>query len=207
MRHSAETAEPPASPHVPAASRQVGAPVHPTGTRPRRPRSTGPGCRMKGPIFVAQRVVVTLFDDIDGGEASETVAFGLDGTSYEIDLNRTNAEKLRETLEPYLVEAASAPPPAAPTSGPPSPPTPPQCAPGPARTRWTYRRADASRSGSTRRSNRPTEAGPAPGRARDPGVRIPVRAADLRDTPGDQLEFGARRGARPTGRNPQVVRV
>lgn len=57
---------------------------------------------MKGPIFVAQRVVVTLFDDIDGGEASETVAFGLDGTSYEIDLNRTNAEKLRETLEPYL---------------------------------------------------------------------------------------------------------
>ena len=57
---------------------------------------------MKGPIFMAQRVVVTLFDDIDGGEASETVAFGLDGTSYEIDLNRANAEKLRETLEPYL---------------------------------------------------------------------------------------------------------
>ncbi|QES42485.1 MULTISPECIES: Lsr2 family protein [Streptomyces] len=54
---------------------------------------------------MAQRVVVTLFDDIDGGEAAETVAFALDGTSYEIDLNQTNAEKLRGALAPYL-EAA-----------------------------------------------------------------------------------------------------
>lgn len=57
---------------------------------------------MKGPIFVAQRVVVTLFDDIDGGEAAETVAFGLDGKSYEIDLNQTNAKKLRKALAPFL---------------------------------------------------------------------------------------------------------
>ncbi|MFB7515805.1 Lsr2 family protein [Streptomyces sp. NPDC056144] len=51
---------------------------------------------------MAQRVVVTLSDDIDGGEAAETVAFGLDGRTYEIDLNAANAEKLRKTLAPYL---------------------------------------------------------------------------------------------------------
>ncbi|MDN3296426.1 Lsr2 family protein [Streptomyces ficellus] len=51
---------------------------------------------------MAQRVVVTLFDDIDGGEAAETVTFGLDGKSYEIDLNPANAKKLRKALAPYL---------------------------------------------------------------------------------------------------------
>ncbi|MFJ3906554.1 Lsr2 family protein [Streptomyces sp. NPDC090025] len=51
---------------------------------------------------MAQRVVVTLFDDIDGGEAAETVAFALDGKTYEIDLNPANAKKLRKALAPYL---------------------------------------------------------------------------------------------------------
>ncbi|GAA4802163.1 Lsr2 family protein [Streptomyces ziwulingensis] len=51
---------------------------------------------------MAQRVVVTLFDDIDGSEAAETIAFGLDGRTYEIDLNETNARKLREALEPFV---------------------------------------------------------------------------------------------------------
>ncbi|CAL9459999.1 Nucleoid-associated protein Lsr2 [Streptomyces sp. enrichment culture] len=51
---------------------------------------------------MAQRVVVTLSDDIDGGEASETVAFGLDGKTYEIDLSEENAEKLRTALAPYV---------------------------------------------------------------------------------------------------------
>lgn len=51
---------------------------------------------------MAQRVVVTLFDDIDGGEAAETVTFGLDGKTYEIDLNPANAKKLRKTLAPYM---------------------------------------------------------------------------------------------------------
>ncbi|MFF7725950.1 Lsr2 family protein [Streptomyces sp. NPDC008001] len=51
---------------------------------------------------MAQRVVVTLSDDIDGGEAAETVTFGLDGKSYEIDLNTANAKKLRAVLAPYL---------------------------------------------------------------------------------------------------------
>lgn len=56
----------------------------------------------KGPITVAQRVVVTLADDIDGGEASETVAFGLDGKTYEIDLSPDNASRLRTALAPYV---------------------------------------------------------------------------------------------------------
>ena len=46
--------------------------------------------------------MVTLSDDIDGSEAAETIAFGLDGKSYEIDLNQTNAKKLRKALEPYV---------------------------------------------------------------------------------------------------------
>lgn len=51
---------------------------------------------------MAQRVVVTLFDDIDGGEATETVSFGLDGKSYEIDLSSANADKLRGALAPFV---------------------------------------------------------------------------------------------------------
>jgi hypothetical protein len=46
--------------------------------------------------------VVTLFDDIDGGAAEETVTFALDGKSYEIDLNPSNAKKLRKVLAPYI---------------------------------------------------------------------------------------------------------
>ncbi|MFI1283294.1 MULTISPECIES: histone-like nucleoid-structuring protein Lsr2 [unclassified Streptomyces] len=51
---------------------------------------------------MAQRVVVTLSDDIDGGEAAETVVFALDGKSYEIDLNVANAKKLRNGLAPFV---------------------------------------------------------------------------------------------------------
>ena len=36
---------------------------------------------------MAQKVQVLLVDDLDGGEASETVSFSLDGTAYEIDLS------------------------------------------------------------------------------------------------------------------------
>ncbi|WP_183095440.1 histone-like nucleoid-structuring protein Lsr2 [Nocardioides stalactiti] len=51
---------------------------------------------------MAQRVNIVLVDDIDGSEATETVAFGLDGTSYEIDLNDKNAAKLRDALAAYV---------------------------------------------------------------------------------------------------------
>ncbi|MET7761866.1 Lsr2 family protein [Streptomyces sp. NPDC005393] len=51
---------------------------------------------------MAQRVVVTLSDDIDGGDAEETVSFGVDGRLYEIDLSAENASKLRDVLAPYV---------------------------------------------------------------------------------------------------------
>lgn len=54
---------------------------------------------------MAQRVNIVLVDDIDGSEAAETVAFGLDGTSYEIDLNDKNAAKLRDALANYVGHA------------------------------------------------------------------------------------------------------
>lgn len=51
---------------------------------------------------MAQKVNIVLVDDLDGSEASETVSFGLDGTSYEIDLNDRNAAALREALSGYI---------------------------------------------------------------------------------------------------------
>ncbi|WP_183098050.1 histone-like nucleoid-structuring protein Lsr2 [Nocardioides pelophilus] len=54
---------------------------------------------------MAQRVNIVLVDDIDGTDASETVAFGLDGTSYEIDLNEKNAAQLRDALASYVGHA------------------------------------------------------------------------------------------------------
>ena len=54
---------------------------------------------------MAQKVHIVLEDDIDGGEATETVSFGLDGTTYEIDLNDDNAAALRESLAQYVGHA------------------------------------------------------------------------------------------------------
>lgn len=51
---------------------------------------------------MAQRVQITLEDDLDGGEAVETVTFGLDGVTYEIDLNEKNAAGLRDALAAYV---------------------------------------------------------------------------------------------------------
>jgi hypothetical protein len=51
---------------------------------------------------MAQKVNIVLVDDIDGTEATETVTFGLDGTSYEIDLSDTHAAALRDVLGPYI---------------------------------------------------------------------------------------------------------
>ena len=54
---------------------------------------------------MAQRTTVTLIDDVDGSEADETVEFGLDGVSYEIDLSDRNATALRERLAEYVEHA------------------------------------------------------------------------------------------------------
>ena len=54
---------------------------------------------------MAQKVNIVLIDDIDGSDAVETIAFGLDGTSYEIDLNKKNAASLRDALASYVGNA------------------------------------------------------------------------------------------------------
>jgi hypothetical protein len=50
---------------------------------------------------MAQKVQVTLVDDLDGSSAEETVQFSIDGVSYEIDLSARNAKALREALARY----------------------------------------------------------------------------------------------------------
>jgi len=50
---------------------------------------------------MAQRTIVSFVDDIDGGEASQTIKFGIDSVEYEIDLSDKNAAKLRKALAAY----------------------------------------------------------------------------------------------------------
>lgn len=57
---------------------------------------------------MAQKVTVTLVDDLDGGQADETVEFGLDGVSYQIDLSADNAGDLREAMANYVSNARRA---------------------------------------------------------------------------------------------------
>lgn len=54
---------------------------------------------------MAQKVQVLLVDDIDGGEARETVSFALDGVTYEIDLSEANAGKMRDQLAKWIGHA------------------------------------------------------------------------------------------------------
>ena len=54
---------------------------------------------------MAQRVHIVLEDDIDGGEAAETVTFALDGVSYEIDLTDANAARLRDDMAKWVGHA------------------------------------------------------------------------------------------------------
>jgi hypothetical protein len=51
---------------------------------------------------VAREVIEKLVDDLDGGVADETVGFGLDGATYEVDLSKKNAAALRKALAPYV---------------------------------------------------------------------------------------------------------
>jgi hypothetical protein len=54
---------------------------------------------------MAREVETRLIDDLDGGDADETVTFGLDGHTYEIDLSAKNASKLRTLLATYVDNA------------------------------------------------------------------------------------------------------
>ncbi|HEX3790790.1 MAG TPA: Lsr2 family protein [Pseudonocardiaceae bacterium] len=59
---------------------------------------------------MAQRTIVELVDDLDGSTSDdiETVLFGLDGATYEIDLSANNASNLRETLANFVGSARRA---------------------------------------------------------------------------------------------------
>jgi nucleoid-associated protein Lsr2 len=57
---------------------------------------------------VAQIQEIRLIDDLDGQEADETVEFGIDGKSYEIDLSTANAGKLRDVLAEFVGSARRA---------------------------------------------------------------------------------------------------
>ena len=54
---------------------------------------------------MAQKVNIILTDDLDGGEATETVRFALDGGQFEIDLSAENAQALRESVRPFKDKA------------------------------------------------------------------------------------------------------
>jgi len=54
---------------------------------------------------VAQKTILELVDDLDGGQADETVAFALDGVEFVIDLSTDNAARLRDTLATYVGNA------------------------------------------------------------------------------------------------------
>jgi hypothetical protein len=54
---------------------------------------------------MAQKITVSLEDDLDGGPADETVRFGIGGVQYEIDLSKKNATAFRRKLAPFVGHA------------------------------------------------------------------------------------------------------
>ena len=51
---------------------------------------------------MATNMAVVVTDDLDGSPGAETIAFGLDGVSYEIDLGQSNRARLADTLAPFI---------------------------------------------------------------------------------------------------------
>ncbi|WJN63225.1 Lsr2-like DNA bridging protein [Streptomyces phage phiScoe45] len=49
-----------------------------------------------------ERVIIDLVDDIDGTGQARTVTFAVDGTSYEIELNKKNEAKLMKAMAPWV---------------------------------------------------------------------------------------------------------
>lgn len=54
---------------------------------------------------MARQVQIALIDDIDGGEATESISFSVGSDHYEMDLNDQNAEKFRNALAPFIAVA------------------------------------------------------------------------------------------------------
>lgn len=56
---------------------------------------------------MAEKIKRWLIDDMEDSEveADQTVQFGLDGTTYEIDLSSKNATRLRTDMQKYIDHA------------------------------------------------------------------------------------------------------
>lgn len=54
---------------------------------------------------MAQKIEVQLIDDLDGSVAVETVEFSYEGVNYAIDLNETNAFRLKDVLRIHAEKA------------------------------------------------------------------------------------------------------
>jgi hypothetical protein len=54
---------------------------------------------------MARVLRVELIDDLDGGQADETVRFSLDGLAYQIDLSALHARQLRESVAAFTSAA------------------------------------------------------------------------------------------------------
>jgi len=59
---------------------------------------------------VARKVetIEHVLDDLDGTTASETIAFAVEGISYQIDLNKKNAKALRSDFAKWVTHARKA---------------------------------------------------------------------------------------------------
>src|SRR5712692_11469545 len=52
--------------------------------------------------IMARNVSVVITDDLDGSAGAQSVAFSLDGVSYEIDLAQPNRARLAGALAPFI---------------------------------------------------------------------------------------------------------
>jgi hypothetical protein len=57
---------------------------------------------------MAKETIIKFTDDIDGSEASETVAFSFRGSEYEIDLGSKNIAAFEKALSKYVSKARAA---------------------------------------------------------------------------------------------------
>lgn len=51
---------------------------------------------------MAQRTIVELVDDLDGGKADTTVRFAVQGVHYELDLSTEHAEEFDTVMAPWV---------------------------------------------------------------------------------------------------------
>jgi hypothetical protein len=58
---------------------------------------------------MSKSVSVIITDDLDGSENAQTVSFGLDGVTYEIDLAKKNRARLEHVLAPFIEAARRVP--------------------------------------------------------------------------------------------------